>query len=324
VTKGKNYLLGIDLGGTNIKIGIVNKKGVCVAKKSIPFGGDKTPSQTITRIVDAVMELIAEKQLSRKLFIGCGIGTPSPIDAKRTKVVNAVNLPGWVNVPIKSDLEKKLGMPVVLENDANVAAYGEKWVGVGKKFHSLVLYTLGTGIGGGIVIDDKLWIGAFGGGAEIGHMIIDINGNVCGCGNKGCIEAEASATAVVREFKKEIASGGNSSLSGKECITAKDICDAAKRGDVVAKRVVSRIAVYLATSIVSIVHIIEPEIVVLSGGLAEAGDILLGPVQQEAKKRIFTPARAKCKIVKGKLGKDAGVIGAAGWALYLLTKNFTE
>lgn len=287
-------------------------------KKSIPSEIDKGADFTINRIVETARNLIMWKGLTRNAFWGCGIGAPAPLDTRRTMITKAVNLPGWVNIPIKGILEKRLKMPVILENDANVAAYGEKWVGAGKKAHTLVLYTLGTGIGGGIVIEDKLWVGAFGGGAEIGHSIIKMDGELCGCGNKGCIEAYASATALVGEFKKAIESGKGSTTDFPEEATAKDICNAAKNGNPIALKLIKNLARYLGTAIASIVHIIEPELIIISGGLAQAGDILLKPVREETRKRIFTQFARKVKIVKGKLGEDAGIIGAAGWALRCL------
>jgi glucokinase len=216
---------------------------------------------------------------------------------------------------------ERLSIPCVLENDANAAAWGEKWVGAGKEVSSMVMMTIGTGIGGGIVIDNKLWRGANNVAAEIGHMVIQMDGPKCNCGNYGCIEAYASATAMVRRFKELLKSGISSSLKDYDEITAKKINDAALQGDKASLNIIEETGRYLGIAIMNILHVLTPEMSVLAGGMAGSGELLMNPMRQLIQQRAFEASYKNTKIVFSELGNDAGIIGAAGC---LLTKLETS
>lgn len=294
----KKLALGVDIGGTNLKIGIVSPSGKLLKKKVVPCEPEKGAEFVAKKIAQSRDELA-------KNVTCCGVGVPGPINKKRTHIIQAPNLANWLNVPIKKIIEDALEIPVVIENDANVAAFGEAWVGAGKKAKTLILFTLGTGVGGGIILDGELWVGSFGGAGELGHITVEKSGYPCACGNTGCLELYASASAMAREYARR--AGAKKS--------AEEICNMAGYGDKAARDVLENAARYLGIAIASIVHTIEPELIILTGGLAEAGDILIKSVETEVRARIFKQLRSVVKIVKGELGTDAGIIGAAGWAL---------
>ena len=243
---------------------------------------------------------------------GIGIGSPGPLDLGRGIVLFAPNLPGWNDIPLRDMIEERTDMKCVVENDANAAALGEQWMGAGHGCSSLVLFTLGTGIGGGIVLNEKVWHGFGDCAAEIGHMSIDPEGPRCGCGNWGCIEAHASATAMVRRMRETIESGTSSILADKiDEMTAKDIYDAAVEGDCAASENIHMTGFYLGVAVSNIMHILNPEVVVFSGGVTAAGNMLLGPIRQTARERTMEACRRDVKIRFAELGENAGIIGAA-------------
>ena len=213
-------------------------------------------------------------------------------------------------------IQKRLNLRCILENDANAAAFGEKWMGAGKgaDIESLVMLTLGTGIGGGIVLGNEIWHGCNNAAGELGHITLEPNGVKCGCGNFGCLEVYASATGVERRYKE--ASNFNGSIAAS--ITAKDVYIKAIKGDEIANRIMYETGVYLGIAIVNIMHMLNPDIIVIGGGMAAAKDVLINPIQEEIKKRSYKAARERTNVIFGKLGNDAGIIGAAGWALKIL------
>jgi glucokinase len=288
--------LGIDLGGTNVKIGVCTPRGESRGSVSIPTEAERGPEDTIERMAAAARKLMEKTGRVR----ACGSGVPGPLDLERRTLFRATNLTGWVNVPYPKLLGDRLGMPTFMENDANCAAWGEYVAGAGRGTRSLVLYTLGTGVGGGIVIHGELWVGASGAAGELGHMTIDPDGPVCGCGQKGCLEQYASATAVARRWGK----GG-----AKECF------DAARRGDPEAIAVVEWAAEALSMGLANMIHVLHPDVIVLAGGMAQAGDLLLGRVREGVRRRVFPVFVEKIRIEPSKLpGDDAGWLGAALWA----------
>ena len=288
--------LGIDLGGTNTKIGLCDPKGTPRGSVSVPTSPERGPENTIRRIAGAALALMEEKGQAR----ACGSGVPGPLDLDRRTLFRANNLPGWSRVPYPDMLGNRLGIPTFMENDANCAAWGEYIAGAGRDTGSLVLYTLGTGIGGGLVIAGDLWIGASGAAGELGHMTIDPHGPQCPCGQFGCVEQYASASAVARRYGKG---------SAKECF------DAARRGDPDALAAVDWASDGLATGLANMIHVLHPDIIVLAGGMALAGDFLLEKVRNGVKKRVFPPFLEKIRIEASQVpGDDAGWLGAALWA----------
>ena len=265
-------------------------------------------------------EIVVDKAgLSPADIRAIGIGSPGVFDKQATEVVFAPNLPDWNNVPLVEILEEHFGKPVALDNDANAAAWGEFWAGAGKDVSSMVMLTLGTGIGGGIILDGKLWHGHDNAGAELGHITIDYRGRKCACGNIGCIEAYASATSTVKRFIEGVEAGEETRLAEAvkkgEAITTKMMHEAALAGDAYSRRVIEETGELLGVLIVSIVHALEPQIVVLSGGMSNAGDMLLKPMKRVVWERAWARALEEFDIRLATLGEDAGFIGAAGCAL---------
>ncbi|MDE2216802.1 MAG: ROK family protein [Planctomycetota bacterium] len=310
-----NYVIGIDLGGTNLKAGLVDKGGKITHRLSIKTNYNADPQAISNQIFELIYEIIKEAHVKKSDIIGVGLGSPGLIDKKGDTIIFSPNLPRWRNIPIKLLVTERFNTPCVLENDANAAAWGEKWVGAGKDVSSLVMLTLGTGIGGGIVIGNKLWRGANNVAAEIGHMIIQMDGPKCSCGNNGCIEAYASATAMVRRFKELLKSGVSSSLKDSREITAKIINDAAFQGDKASLDVIEETGRYLGIALVNIMHILNPEMIVLTGGMIGSGELLMNPIRQVTKQKAFEASYKDTKIVFSQLGNDAGIIGAAGCLL---------
>jgi glucokinase len=288
--------LGIDLGGTFVKLGVCTAQGEVKGTMSIPTRPDRGPEDTVLRIGEAA-ELLQRKTERVK---ACCAGVPGPLDLERRILMRANNLPGWQNVRFPQMLGNRLGMPTYMENDANCAAWGEYVAGAGRGVQSLVLYTLGTGVGGGIVIGGEMWIGASGAAGELGHMTIDPAGPMCGCGQPGCVEQYASASAVAKRFGKG---------------TAKDCFDAAKKGDPKAMEIVDWSADGLAIGLANMIHVLHPDIIVLAGGMAQAGDFLLEKVREGVKRRVFGVFIEKIRIEISQVpGDDAGWLGAALWA----------
>lgn len=292
--------IGIDLGGTNITGAQVTKKGRLLKIEKIKTNAKEGKAKVIKRIKDIIHTLMTDN------VEGIGVGSPGPLSSKKGIVYNPPNLPGWKDVPLRDIISREFGLPVILENDANCACFGEKWAGAGKKVKSLICLTLGTGIGGGIILDNKLWRGIDDTAGEIGHMIIDPDGPVCGCGNYGCLEAFSSATALVKKAIDELPH------LNKNTLTARDIYESAKKGDILARRLLEDAGRYLGIGIASLVNILNPEMVVLCGRMTGAGKFILSPLQREVKKRSFAVPGRRVKICLSELGEYAGVIGAAG------------
>jgi len=283
-------ILGIDLGGTNIKAGLCDDRGRILADTSIPTEAHLGRDHAIGRIIEAARRV-------NKGATVCGIGVPGPLDLARTVIYKAINLPGWVKVPLPRLLSKALKIPVIMENDANCAGVGEAVAGAGRGGDSVALFTLGTGIGGGLILDGKLWIGANGGAGEFGHMVLDPRGPKCGCGQHGCLETLASATAVVRRYQQ---------LTGKDA-TAREIL--AGRSPA-SRRVFAETVDALGAGIATMLHILHPKCVLLSGGMAAAPG-LIAAVKSAVAKRVFPLYLRGLRIARGTLGDDAGWLGAA-------------
>jgi len=302
---------GVDLGGTNLKLGLVSAEGDLVLRHSAATEADRGPDHVLARIADAVRALCDAASIGLTDISAVGLGAPGPVDWKAGAVVFAPNLSGWRDVPARDRLREHLGRPVVLENDANAAAYGEFRCGAGRNVRNLVLLTLGTGIGGGIVLDGRLFRGPNDMGAELGHMVVHHGGRRCGCGNRGCLEAYASATAVVARMREALQDGERSRLADADDLTCEDIFTAAGAGDELAKRVVRETADYLASGITSILHVLNPEMVALTGGMMGAGDSFLNAVRRRVRESAFERASSACEISWSTLGGDAGILGAA-------------
>ncbi|KPJ55484.1 MAG: hypothetical protein AMS16_04210 [Planctomycetes bacterium DG_58] len=315
-----DYLLGIDLGGTNINVGVVDDRGTVITKHALPLGSPETRTDVLEGIYRATEGALKRAGMKPDAIRAIGIATPGTLDIAGGVVVLASNLPDWENVALRDLVRKRFGVPTVLENDANAAAWGEYWAGAGREVSSMVMLTLGTGIGGGIIMDGKLWHGFKDSAAEIGHVTIDYRGRKCACGNIGCLEAYASADSTVRRFIEAVKSGRPSNLERMvnerpDEVTSRLIYEEALKGDGLSRKTMEETGFYLGVGIVSILHFLNPEMVVLTGGLTGAGSMLMDPVKRVVAERAFSRSREDLEIVFARLGGDAGFIGAAGCAL---------
>ena len=297
------YGFGIDLGGTTVKIAYFDEQGNMLHKWEIPTVTADGGKQILPDIAASVRKYMDEQNIADSDILGLGIGVPGPVDS-RGVVNKCVNL-GWGVFSIAEELSKLTGFQVKAGNDANVAALGEFWKGGGQGCENMIFATLGTGVGGGIVIEGKLLHGTHGAGAEIGHMVLNKHETaVCGCGKRGCVEQYCSATGIVRL----------AALHGMENVTCKDIFDAGKAGDKVALEVLDEYYEYLGEFLGSLCSVIDPEIVVLGGGVSKAGDVLLKGVEPAFHKYVFHAA-SDVKFSLASLGNDAGAYGAFKLAL---------
>jgi glucokinase len=304
--------VGIDLGGTNLKLGLVTPQGDLRHALSRPTEAERGPDHVLGLMADAVRDICREARFPLADVGAVGVGAPGPLDTKTGTVVFAPNLPGWRDIRVRDRLEALLGRPVVLENDANVAGYGEFRCGAARGVRNMFLLTLGTGIGGGIVLGGRLFRGTTDTGAELGHIIIERGGRPCGCGAKGCLEAYASATAVVARTRERIAAGRTSVLAPRRAdLSCKDVFDAAAAGDPLAAEIVRETADCLGVGIASLLHVLNPEMVVLTGGMMGAGEAFLEEVRRTVRATAFERAYEACSIRWSALGGDAGVLGAA-------------
>ncbi len=304
----KKFILGADVGGTNIKTVLVDGRGEILAAVKRPTLGRRGRDALIERLVLTLKDTVKKSGAAMRDVAGAGIGFASPLDPGKGMVFNPPNLPGWSNVPLRDILMQKLKMPVSLDNDANLVALGEHWKGAGRGARCLVCLTLGTGVGGGIVLEGRIWHGAGGIAGEIGHMTLVRNGRRCACGNKGCLEAYASAQGLVLRMqellkKRKVGKGGK--------ITPENIGKWARSGDKLANQAIKDTGVILGVAIASIANILNPDVVVLGGGVSNLGGYLFDPVREEVKKRAFPKAVEELKIVKAELGDSAGALGAA-------------
>lgn len=307
---------GIDVGGTTVKMGIFTTEGKLTESWEIPTRKEDEGGHILEDICKQIEEKLVEKQINRADLLGVGIGIPGPITKDGT-VLNCVNL-GWGVFNVEEKLSEMLGGVIVKAgNDANVAALGENWQGGGVGFEDLILITLGTGVGGGVIIGDKIITGSNGAAGEIGHMpvVYDTDAETCGCGKKGCLETVASATGIVREAKKLLASGEiESTLRDIPEFTCKDIFDAAKEGDKAAMIVVDKLAEYLGIAAAHIACVTNPQVIVIGGGVSKAGKFLLDKIEEKYMERAFKACR-NAKFALATLGNDAGMYGAAALIL---------
>lgn len=317
MTPRSKYLVGVDLGGTNIVAGALAEDGSdVIALRSEPTRADQGAEAVVDRIVrmidTVIAETIAHTGAKRDDMIGIGVGAPGPLDRERGIVITTPNL-GWTNYPLRDVIAERTRMPVRIDNDANCATLGEWWLGAAKGASNVIGMTIGTGIGGGIIVGGRLYHGSSDVAGEIGHATIDITGRRCKCGNYGCLEAYASGPSIA-DRAREALSGDDSlmvKLAGGDVtrITAATVYEAAKKGDDVALDVVRETARFLGAGLANLLNIFNPEVVVIAGGVTQAGETLFAPLRREVRKRAFKPAVDACEIVPGIL-TAAGVVGA--------------
>ncbi|RFB10549.1 ROK family protein [Bacillus sp. HNG] len=311
----ENLLIGIDLGGTTIKLAFITQEGEFITKWEIPT--DKSGDKIIPDIADAIEGKMNELQLKKGQFVGVGMGAPGPVNFEEGVFYKATNLGMKEMFPLKAELEKVIGLPAAVDNDANVAAIGEMWKGAGEGANNLICVTLGTGVGGGIIANGEVVRGANGAGGEIGHITsIPEGGALCGCGKTGCIETIASATGIARLAKEAIQTKNESSLIREQYdkageITSKDVFEAAAKGDELAKNIIDNVTYHLGLALSHVANGLNPEKIVVGGGVSKAGDQLLHPLIKQFKRFAFPSVAEATEIAIATLGNDAGVIGAA-------------
>lgn len=310
----KKYAFGVDIGGTTVKIGLFDKDGCVLDKWEIPTIKENAGASVLPDVAESIKAKMQEKDIGAEDVEGVGVGAPGAVDKEGTLVSGAVNI-GWGEFNIPKVLGGYLGLPVKAANDANVAAFGEMWQGGGKGYSNLVAVTLGTGVGGGIIIDGKILIGANGAGGEIGHVHIeDDEPEMCNCRNFGCLEQYASATGIVRLAKRRLAKDNKPSILRKGNLSAKSVFDAVKAGDEVADEIAKDFGDYLGKGLAGVAGTVNPEIFVIGGGVSKAGEILFDYIVPSFKKYVFVACR-DTKFALATLGNDAGIYGAAGLIL---------
>ena len=305
----KKYCFGIDVGGTTVKCGLFTVEGEVLDKWEIKTRTEDNGINILPDVAETINQKIQEKNIEKESVAGIGIGVPGPVN-EAGEVTCAVNL-HWGYVNIVGDLERLTGLPVKAGNDANVAALGELWKGGGAGYHSLIMVTLGTGVGGGIIINEKIVAGSHGAGGEIGHAHVeDAITDPCNCGNCGCLEQVASATGIVRLAKEALASTEAPSLLRDQEVTAKAVWDAVKEKDAVAIQVAERFGNYLGKTLAVFATVADPQVIVIGGGVSKAGTILLDYVTGPFRKYAFSACR-ETEFALATLGNDAGIFGAA-------------
>ena len=315
------WVVGVDIGGTNLVVGLVPvdggpAEGVRSRATQSERGADAAVVDIVRLSEDAIADVLERHNATRADIAGVGIGCPGPLDLDAGVVIATPNL-GWANYPIRKRIADGLNLPASLDNDANCATYGEWWQGAGRGVQNLVGVTLGTGIGGGMIVDGRLVRGASGSAGELGHTTIDFTGRRCACGNYGCLEAYASGPNIAARAREGVAAGYESVLAelvggDLTLITALTVYEALVLGDKYAHEVMNETAKILGAGIANAVNLLNPEVVVVVGGVTRAGDHLFGPLRSEVRRRAFPSAVEACRIVPGALPETAGVVGAAG------------
>ena len=316
----KSFVIGVDLGGTTISAGAVSRDGSRIAGvRSIETQAELGAEGVVDRIIGVVegviLDATQETGAARKDFIGIGLGAPGPLDRERGIVIVAPNL-GWRDFPLRDRVTTRLGLPATLDNDANCATVGEWWLGAARGGRNVVGITIGTGIGGGLILNGELYHGSSDVAGEIGHTTIDVNGRHCKCGNYGCLEAYASGPAIATRAREALVREDTASTlpsmvnNQLDKITAELVYRAAKQGDALANEIVRDTARYLGAGIATLLNLFNPDVVVVAGGVTYAGEALFGPLRAEVRRRAFKPAVQAARIVPAELTGTAGIVGA--------------
>ena len=310
-------VVGVDLGGTNLRTALLSPDGDVLDKHKEATRASAGWKQVVARLVENIQRQQKIADQKGLTVVGAGVGAPGVIRMDQGIVVKSPNFPDWNNLPLKEELERALHIPVFIENDANAAALGEQWLGAGRGINSMILLTLGTGVGGGIVLNNLIWQGADGMAGEIGHMTLIPEGRRCGCGNTGCLEMYASARGIVQSYRDamSIKDGGNAPE-----ITAEQVYQAAQDGEPVALRVMKDMGRMLGIGIANLINIFNPQMIVIGGGVKDAWQLFIGATHEEIMRRAFQVPAERTEIVPSQLGDDAGMVGAAAVALQKIVR----
>jgi glucokinase len=308
-------VLAIDIGGTKLAAGVVDSDGRMLARGEVPTLAKEGLEPVLARIVGLGRDLLTRPEVAEVRVHRIGVGCAGPVDLKAGIVFNPPNLPGWVRVPLSDRIQQALGLPTILENDANAAGLGEYRYGAGRGARSIVYMTVSTGIGGGIILDGKVWHGLKDAAGEIGHMTVCPDGPVCGCGNRGCLEAMSSGPSIARRAREAVSAGRATALSRIPNMTSADVVRLAQEGDVVAREVWDEAVRYLGIGVAAAITILAPERVVIGGGVTKAGDFLFQPLRAHVRQRVKLVPVESVPILPATLGSDVGILGAAAVAL---------
>jgi len=314
--KSKKYVIGVDVGGTNVKVAVVGLQGKIYTKKVFSTRKHPHANELISILIDYIRAVICDYKISKKNILGIGIGTPGLVDSERGIIHYLVNIKGFKEVPLKRIIERKLGIPTFLDNDVNVMALGELYYGSGRGVENMICLTLGTGVGGGIIINGKLYRGSSLAAGEVGHITINEDGPRCNCGNNGCMETYVGNSYLVKNAVKRIKKNKKTLIyklvdGNLAKITPKIISSAADKGDRLAKELLKEAGRHLGVGLANIINILNPGKIIIGGGIAEAGKILFDAIRDSVNERAMKVSRDAARIVKARLGKDAGLIGAA-------------
>ena len=310
----KKYVIGVDLGGTKISTAISTIEGNILANVVLPTKAEEGEAAVLGRIVQSIDEVIVGSSTSIDEREAIGIGSPGPLDAKKGIIITTPNLP-FKNYNLVQPLKEKYNIPVYLDNDANAAAIGEYMFGAGKGKNSIVYFTVSTGVGGGAVLDGKVYRGHTSNALEIGHTTVDPNGPRCNCGNLGCLEAMSSGTAIAKKGKEAVSTNVETSLKKHDTVTSYEVFKEAEAGDEVAKDIIDNALTYLGIGVANAIATFDPEMIIIGGGVSKAGDIVFDTVKKVVNKRCFKSMAESCEIVPAGLGSDAGVVGAVALAI---------
>ncbi|MGA9365061.1 MAG: ROK family protein [Bacteroidota bacterium] len=316
----KKVAVGVDLGGTAIKAGLVNPQGKILLDTTVPAEANQGPTHVIEQIIKSVHQLIDGSSYKKREYAGIGVGSPGSVDLDGGTVKYPPNFPGWTVVRLGDALHKEFGLHVEVDNDANAAAVGEAKLGAGIGHKDFIMVTLGTGVGGGLILGGKIFRGTFGGAGELGHITIDHNGPLCNCGNHGCVEAYVGAKYLTRRAIEKLKRNRKSkilSLAGNNTkhIDPKIISLAAKAGDATALDILAETGRYLGIGLATVVNLLDVRLIIIGGGIARAGKPLFDPIKESVRKHVLTPMRDGLEVLPAKLGNSAGILGAAALVL---------
>jgi len=324
-----DLVLGVDLGGTKILTAVTNSQGKMLSHDHSITPAPKGHEAVIRSILESARHALNQADVDISELTAVGIGAPGLSNPETGILLTSPNLPGWRDVPLRDIMQERLGKKTFLINDANAAALGEFYFGAARGIRNFIYITLSTGIGGGIIIDGKIYSGAIGAAGEVGHMTIDDEGPICNCGNRGCWETLASGTALAREARHRIKEGVATSIleyaeGDVEKVTAQVIHSAAEQGDSLAKELIARTGYYVGVGLANLINIFNPELIVIGGGLSNIGDMLLEPAFKVAEERAYKEAFQAVRFASAGLGRNSGVLGAAAFALQEMGKPICE
>lgn len=310
----KKYIVGIDLGGTKISCAVADLDGQVISQNTVPTNAHEGEVSVLNRIIMSVQTVLKNADINIDNIKAIGVGSPGPLDTKTGVIITTPNLP-FKNFNLINPLKEKFGVPVYLDNDANVAAIGEFMFGAAKGTENMVYFTASTGVGGGAILNGKVYRGNTSNALEIGHMTVAPEGPRCNCGNIGCLEAVASGTAIAKRGREAVESKIETSLKEYETVTSYEVFKEAAAGDIVAKEIIDSCLNYLGIGVANAIAIFDPEMVVIGGGVSKAGQVVFDKVQEVVNKRCFKNMAESCRILPAGLGADAGVIGAIALAI---------